>query len=67
MAPKTTEPEAHERRKSVDRLLHEQLEDGGWNCEAPTSKRSSFHTTICVLEGLLEYEKIRPQPFGGPE
>jgi hypothetical protein len=33
----------------VDRLLHEQLEDGGWNCEAPPSKRSSFHTTICVL------------------
>jgi hypothetical protein len=43
----------------VDRLLHEQLEDGGWNCEAPRSKRSSFHTTICVLEGLLEYEKAK--------
>jgi hypothetical protein len=43
----------------VDRLLHEQLEDGGWNCEAPPSKRSSFHTTICVLEGFLEYEKAR--------
>ena len=41
----------------VDRLLGEQLEDGGWNCEAPKSRRSSFHTTICVLEGLLEYEK----------
>jgi hypothetical protein len=41
----------------VDRLLHEQLEDGGWNCEAPPSERSSFHSTICVLEGLLEYEK----------
>ncbi len=39
------------------RLLGEQLEDGGWNCEAPKSKRSSFHTTICVLEGLLEYER----------
>jgi hypothetical protein len=38
------------------RLLGEQLEDGGWNCEAPKSTRSSFHTTICVLEGLLEYE-----------
>jgi hypothetical protein len=37
------------------RLLGEQLEDGGWNCDAPTSARSSFHTTICVLEGLLEY------------
>jgi hypothetical protein len=43
--------------KLVDRLLSEQLEDGGWNCEAPPSKRSSFHSTICVLEGLLEYEK----------
>ena len=39
------------------RLLSEQLEDGGWNCEAPRSTRSSFHTTICVLEGLLEYER----------
>jgi hypothetical protein len=43
----------------VDRLLREQLQDGGWNCEAPQSKRSSFHTTICVLEGLLEYEKAK--------
>jgi len=47
------------------RLLGEQLEDGGWNCEAwpflspkrPPSRRSSFHTTICVLEGLLDYER----------
>ena len=38
-------------------LLSEQLEDGGWNCEAPKSKCSSFHTTICVLEGLLDYER----------
>lgn len=43
----------------VDRLLEEQLEDGGWNCQAPPSKRSSFHSTICVLEGLLEYEKAQ--------
>jgi hypothetical protein len=41
----------------ANQLLHEQLEDGGWNCEAPKSRRSSFHTTICVLEGLLEYER----------
>jgi hypothetical protein len=42
----------------ADRLLGEQLEDGGWNCEAPKkSRRSSFHTTICVLEGLLDYER----------
>jgi len=44
----------------LDRLLGEQLEDGGWNCEAERgSVRSSFHTTICVLEGLLEYEKAK--------
>jgi hypothetical protein len=40
----------------ASQLLGEQLQDGGWNCEAPKSRRSSFHTTICVLEGLLEYE-----------
>jgi len=43
----------------LDRLLGEQLEDGGWNCEAPPSRRSSFHSTICVLEGLLAYEKAK--------
>ena len=43
----------------ADQLLGGQLEDGGWNCEAPKSRRSSFHTTICVLEGLLEYERAR--------
>jgi len=41
----------------LDRLLREQLPDGGWNCDAPRSARSSFNTTICVLEGLLEYER----------
>src|ERR1051326_3231328 len=41
----------------ADRLLGEQLSDGGWNCDAPPSRRSSFHTTINVLEGLLEYER----------
>ncbi|MEZ4714105.1 MAG: hypothetical protein R3A44_43375 [Caldilineaceae bacterium] len=41
----------------IDRLLGEQLADGGWNCEAENgSTRSSFNTTICVLEALLEYE-----------
>jgi hypothetical protein len=41
----------------VNRLLGEQLPDGGWNCEAANgSTRSSFNTTICVLEALLEYE-----------
>jgi hypothetical protein len=42
----------------IDRLLGEQLTDGGWNCDAPKrSTRSSFNTTICVLEALLEYER----------
>jgi hypothetical protein len=41
----------------VDRLLLEQLADGGWNCEAPPSTRSSFNSTIRVLEGLFEYER----------
>jgi hypothetical protein len=41
----------------VGRLLAEQLPDGGWNCEAENgSKRSSFNTTICVLEALAEVE-----------
>ena len=40
------------------RLLSEQLDDGGWNCEAENgSVRSSFATTINVLEGLLGYER----------
>lgn len=44
-------------RGIVDRLLGEQLPDGGWNCEAENgSTRSSFNTTICVLEALLEHE-----------
>jgi hypothetical protein len=42
----------------VARLMGEQLEDGGWNCEAENgSVRSSFDSTINVLEGLLAYEQ----------
>jgi len=42
----------------VERLLTEQLADGGWNCErANGSERSSFHTTINVLEGLVGFER----------
>jgi len=47
-------------RGIVELLLAEQLADGGWNCEAPErSTRSSFNTTICVLEALLEHEHAR--------
>ena len=42
----------------VERLLGEQMADGGWNCEQENgSTRGSFHTTIDVLEGLLEHER----------
>jgi hypothetical protein len=42
----------------VDRLLGEQMDDGGWNCEQENgSTRGSFDTTINVLEGLLEHER----------
>jgi hypothetical protein len=42
----------------VDRLLGEQLPDGGWNCEVENGATvSSFGTTINVLEGLLEHEQ----------
>jgi len=45
-------------RSIIDRLRVEQLPDGGWNCEASSgSTRSSFNTTICVLEALLAYER----------
>src|SRR5262249_36829824 len=47
----------HPTETLAHRLVGEQLDDGGWNCDAPKSARSSFHTTICVLEGLLEYER----------
>lgn len=42
----------------VDRLLSEQLSDGGWNCEAENGATvSSVGTTINVLDGLLEQER----------
>ena len=42
----------------VARLLGEQMADGGWNCEQENgSTRGSFHTTINVLEGLLEHAR----------
>ena len=44
-------------QRIIDRLLTEQLSDGGWNCETENgSTHSSFNTTINVLEALLEYE-----------
>ena len=49
----------------VERLLGEQLEDGGWNCEVENGATvSSVGTTINVLEGLLAYERARPGSDG---
>jgi hypothetical protein len=49
----------------VDRLLGEQMSDGGWNCEQENgSTRGSVHTTIDVLDGLLEHERATG---GSPE
>lgn len=46
----------------VERLLGEQMADGGWNCEQESgSTRGSFHTTISVLEGLWEFEQRNRQ------
>ena len=47
----------------VDRLLGEQLPDGGWNCEVENGATvSSLGTTINVLEGLLEHERAAGFP-----
>lgn len=38
-------------------FLDHQMADGGWNCEwVEGSTRSSFHSTLNVLRGLLYYE-----------
>ncbi|MDQ2689767.1 MAG: hypothetical protein M3Y29_05785 [Chloroflexota bacterium] len=45
-------------RAIVERLLTEQMADGGWNCEQEVgSTRGSFDSTLNVLEGLFEYER----------
>jgi hypothetical protein len=45
-------------RGIVDRLLNDQMADGGWNCEQEKgSTRGAFDSTLNVLEGLLEYER----------
>ena len=43
----------------IDYLIAEQMHDGGWNCKKhKEAKHSSMHTTINVLEGLLEYKNV---------
>ena len=49
----------------VERVLAERLDDGGWNCEVENgSVRSSFDTTINVLDGLLEFERATGESAG---
>ena len=41
----------------VAKLLDRRLPDGGWNCWTEDgTPPSSFHSTICALEGLLAWE-----------
>ena len=42
----------------VRTLLASRLPDGGWNCwDQDGTSQSSFHSTLCALEGLLAWEK----------
>ena len=44
----------------ADHLLQRQMADGGWNCnDHKGDTHSSFHTTLSVLDGLLEYQKSK--------
>lgn len=42
----------------VDFLLHEKMPDGGFNCQSNRkgAVHSSLHSTLSVLEGILEYK-----------
>jgi hypothetical protein len=59
----------------VEQILAGRLADGGWNCEAGNgSVRSSFDTTINVLDGLAGFERaaggseqVRAARRGGEE
>jgi hypothetical protein len=46
----------------ADYLLKQQMKDGGWNCQSYRgATHGSVHTTILVLEGLLDYERFQPR------
>jgi len=46
----------------AEHLLKQQMQDGGWNCQSYRgATHSSVHTTILVLEALLEYERFQPR------
>lgn len=51
--------------RMADHLLEQEMSDGGWNCRSyDGATHSSFHTTISVLEGLLEYMRLNPRRAG---
>jgi hypothetical protein len=48
----------------VAHLLGQQMPDGGWNCEYPKgATHASLHTTLLVLEGLLQYRQLHLAEF----
>jgi len=49
--------EEEDLKSIVDFLLAERMQDGGFNCESNRrgAAHSSMHSTISVLEGMLEY------------
>jgi hypothetical protein len=51
--------EEQELESLVDSILSELMPDGGFNCRTTRSgaTHSSLHTTLSVLEGLLEFQK----------
>jgi hypothetical protein len=55
----------------ADHVIAQQLEDGGWNCRAIPgyggSTHGSFHTTVSALDGLLEYQRFRPERAAAAE
>jgi len=43
-------------------FVDHRLDDGGWNCEwVEGSSRSSFHSTLNSLKGLLSYASVVPE------
>ena len=51
-------PESNALYHLIDYILSHQFEDGGWNCMYyQGAKHSSVHSTIGVIEGLIEFRK----------
>ena len=50
----------------VERLLHWQWPDGGWNCDKnPSADTSSFNETLLPMRGLALYGRIRKDTNAG--